>query len=117
MAKLITYKAPALDKKGKLVHIEKQGYVAFLNVGHHREKFVLQIGGIDNEPEFLVHYATGQKMPGSLNDLKIRNMFARGSASRLNNRDAAQQLIHQAVDRNGVDKVMAVIKAAPIVNA
>lgn len=116
MAKLITFKAPAMDK-GKIVTVEKQGYVAFLYVGTHREKFVLQIGGIDNEPEVVTHYATGQMMPGKLNDIKISNLMARGSYSKLNNRDAAQQLIHRAVDKVGVDRVMTVIKAAPVINA
>lgn len=116
MAKLVTYKAPALDQNGKIVEIEKQGYTAFLYVGPHREKFMLQVGGIDNDAEFVVHFATGQKMPGSLNDEKIRNMMAHGHASRLNTRAAAQQLVNRAVDRAGVDKVMAVIRAAPVLN-
>lgn len=118
MAKLITYKAPAFDKKtGKITEIEKQGYVAWLYIGPYREKFVLQIGGIDGTPEFVVHHATGQKMPGDLRDMQIRNMMARGHAAKLNFRDAAQQLIHAAVDKNGVDRVRSVIAAAPILNA
>jgi hypothetical protein len=115
MAKLITFKTPALDK-GKITHVEKQGYAAWLYVGPHREKFVLQIGGIDNKPEKLAHYATGQLMPGTLNDMKIRNLMGRGSHARMSDRDAAQQIIHRAVDRSGVDKVISVIRAAPVIN-
>ena len=64
MPKIITYKVPALDK-GKIVTIEKQGYVAHLYVGDVQEKFILQLG-FDGTPEHLVHYATGKKFGDTL---------------------------------------------------
>lgn len=64
MAKLVTYKVPALDK-GKIVYLDKQGITARLYVGNVQEHFVLQVDA-DGKPECLVHYPTGQKFGGSL---------------------------------------------------
>ena len=115
MPKIITYKVPALDK-GKIVTIEKQGYVAHLYVGNVQEKFILQLG-FDGTPEHLVHYATGQKFGEALNSVKLRNMLAYGSAHRTTDRDAAEQIIAETITKLGIDKVRAVMASAPILNA
>lgn len=114
MPKLITFKAPALDK-GEIVTIEKQGYVANLYVGNVQEKFVLQIGA-DGAPEFLVHYATGQKFGSSLNSVKVRNMLRYGHAHHTSDREAAKQIIEETVAQIGADKVFEVIKRATVYN-
>lgn len=114
MAKLVTYKVPALDK-GKLVYVEKQGFTARLYVGNVQEHFMLQVNAF-GEPECLVHYPTGQKFGDTLNSVKIRNAMAYGHAHRTTDRAAAEQIIAETVARVGLDKVRAVMKAAPIVN-
>jgi hypothetical protein len=115
MSKIITFKAPALDN-GKIVHVEKRGFVCKLYVGNIQEKFILQLSDLfENEVEFLTHYASGNKV-GALNPIKIRNMCTRGTASRLTDRDAAKILVSELVDKVGADKVLRVMKAAPVIN-
>lgn len=114
MAKLVTYKVPALDK-GKLITMEKQGFVANLYVGNVQERFMLQIDAT-GAPAHLVHYATGQKFGDTLNSVKVRNMLAYGHAHRTTDRAAAEQIIAEIVARIGLDKVRAVMKGAPIIN-
>jgi hypothetical protein len=117
MPKLVTYQVPALDKKsGKVVTLEKRGYVANLYVGNVQEKFVLQLG-IDGLPELLVHYATGQKFGDTLNSVKVRNMLAYGSQHHTPDRKAAEQIIAEIIARVGIDKVRSVMRSAPIINA
>ncbi|MDK4729357.1 hypothetical protein [Rhizobium phaseoli] len=116
MPKLITFKAPALDK-GKIVHIEKSGYVVKLYVGNIQEKFVIQTSDLfPEEGEFLTHYASGNKV-GALNPIKIRNMTGWGTAHRTTDREAAKQLLEEIVAKVGADKVLKVMRAAPVLNA
>lgn len=116
MPKLISYRAPALDKKtGKIVSVEKQGYVANLYLGNVQEKFVLQVDA-NGAPECLVHYATGQKFGDALNQIKVKNMLAYGSAHRTSDRDAAKQIITETAAALGIDKVRQVIAAATVYN-
>lgn len=117
MPKIITYKVPALNKGGKIEHIEKRGYVVKLYVGNVQEKFVIQMSDLfANEGEFLVHYASGNKV-GSLNEIKIRNMCGRGTASRMTDRDAAKQLLADIEAKVGADRIRKVMNAAPVLNA
>lgn len=117
MGKLITFKAPAFDKStGKIVHVEKRGFVVRLYVGNIQEKFVLQVSDLfENEPEFLTHFASGNKV-GPLNPIKIRNLCTRGNASRMTDRQAAEILLKETCDRVGADKVRAVMNSAPVIN-
>ena len=115
MAKLITYKVPANDK-GTIVYQEKQGYVANLMVGETKVKFVLQLG-LGGFPDGLAHYASGQLFgEKSLNQKKIENRLRHGSGYRTTNRDAAQDIINEIVDRFGVVKIMELLNSAPVLN-
>lgn len=118
MPKIITYKAPALNDKGKIEHIEKRGYVVKLYVGNVQEKFVIQMSDLfPDEGEFLVHYASGNKV-GSLNEIKIRNMCSMGTSGyRLTDRKAAETLLTDLVAKHGAEKIRNVMKAAPVLNA
>lgn len=120
MPKLITFKAPATDK-GKIVTVEKRGYVCLLYVGNYQEKFVLQVcdmiqgRAVQARVEFLTHYASGMKI-GNLNPVKIRDMCSRGSYSRMTDRDAAKQLLADLVAAHGADTIRAKFKAATVYN-
>lgn len=116
MAKLITFKAPVSDK-GKISYVDMQGYVCRLPVGDTEVKFVLQVGGLDGKPEYLTHYASGWKLPGSLNEVRVAALVRWGTSSaRLTDREAARRLLAGHVDRLGAEAIMAKLKAAPVIN-
>lgn len=116
MPKLITFKAPCLDKKsGRVTHEERKGYIAKLYVGNVQEKFVLQVCNTTGEVEYLTHYASGNRV-GALNPIKIRHMCRAGNYSRFSDRDAAKELLADVVSQHGADHVRQIMNKAPVLN-
>ncbi len=113
--KTVAFKVPAMDG-GKIVHIEKQGSVVWLDLGGKREKFVLQFEGIDNRPRYVTHYATGHKMPGDLQQRAIGQLMSQGHAHRPDYRKMAQALVDEVIAENGAERVRKVISAAAVLN-
>lgn len=111
MAKLVTIKAPAMEK-GKVVTLDVQGYVALLYVGTRQEKFLLQLDHADGKPAHLTHYASGMKV-GNLNAVKALHHI---SYQRMTDREAAKRLLHSLVVKHGTDKVLARMQAAAVLN-
>lgn len=117
MAK-VEFKVPCMVGKGKRAGVEqktKSGKVAFFDVAGERVKFVLQADS-DGDATELTHYASGFVF-GRLNPVKVSHMVARGSYVTLSDRGAAEILIASAIARMGGEKVLATLKAAPVINA
>ncbi len=116
MAKLVTFKTPALDKaKGKIIHEERSGYVVHLYVGQCQDKFVLQKARHTDEVECLTHYASGMKV-GDLNPIRIRHMCSYGTSHRPTDRSVAQELLNDLVAAHGFERVRSRMRAATVIN-
>jgi hypothetical protein len=114
MAK-VEFKIPCKGKRGAIEYKTKSGNVAFFDVAGEKIKFVLQADS-EGEATELTHYASGFVF-GRLNPVKVQHVVSRGSYCQLSDRSAAEILIARAIDRNGADKVLATLKAAPVINA
>jgi hypothetical protein len=79
-----------------------------LTVGDRKVAFFVHDGTLS-------HFASGFRF-GGLNDVKIREMCARGHNARLTDRQAAEILIARAIDRIGLDKVQATLAEVPTIN-
>jgi hypothetical protein len=115
MAK-VEFKIPCKGKRGAIEYKTKSGNIAFFDVAGEKIKFVLQADS-EGEATELTHYASGFVF-GRLNPVKVQHLVSRGSYSgQLSDRGAAEILIGRAIDRIGADKVLATLKAAPVINA
>jgi hypothetical protein len=116
MPRIIEFKTPATERKtGAYVENISRGYVARLYVGNYQEKFILQFGP-DGQPETVAHFASGYKLPGSINDQKVRYMLAVGSGAKLTDRKAAQAVIDELVRQHSAGTVLEKMRAAPVIN-
>lgn len=115
----ITFKVPAQHPKSKkAMELERKGRVAWLQIGDRKVKFVLQQSAAAvnaGEAAYLTHYASGLIF-GNLNEVKVRYMLAKGHHAKLNDRDAAEELITERVAAFGADEVLKRLDAAPVIN-
>jgi hypothetical protein len=113
MAKVITFKAPAIHPKTReKMTVEHRGVIALLYVGNIQEKFVLQYRDGSDDVECLTHYASGYKF-GDLNPIKLRH--AR-SYKTLTDRAAAEELIADVLRVRSADDVRKIMNAMPVIN-
>jgi hypothetical protein len=113
----IEFQVPCLAKKrgAPIEYKTRSGNVAFFKIAGERIKFVLQQPEGSKEATELTHYASGMVF-GRLNPLKIERMMAGGHHVRTSDRRAAEILILRAISNMGAEKVLATLKAAPVVN-
>jgi hypothetical protein len=116
MAK-IDFQIPCAPKKrgAPIEYKTKSGNVVFFKINGEKIKFVLQQPDGSSEATELTHYASGMVF-GRLNPLKIERMMTGGHLVRTSNRRAAEILISRAIANMGAEKVLAALKAAPVLN-
>ena len=83
-------------------------------VGDRVIKFMLQYDR-DNKLTLLTHFASGCKF-GNLNDAETELMCKLSPYHRFSKRQLAEFLIDKMVFRFGIEKVLATIDAAPVIN-
>jgi len=89
------------------------GKVIWLHVGNTRVRFFLQYPVGDNSgAEFLTHYASGQKV-GSIKAYKVKHFR---SYVRITDREAAAGILENITKAKGVEAVLSVLNAAPVIN-
>jgi hypothetical protein len=112
MAKITTMQVPAAYRKtGKVTTLEVFGTVAWFTIAGKRTKFFLQRPDRNSSADTLTHFETGFKF-GSLNDIKIRYLYTRGSYARMTDRQAAAILIDSTIARLGEARVLAALEQA-----
>lgn len=91
---------------------EVEGTVMRLKVGAQMVRFFVHEWQCQT---VLTHYASGRRV-GQLGPIKLAHAVRWGTGGQMNDRAAAEALIAQAVEKNGVDRVMAVFSDAPVIN-
>lgn len=113
MSRTVEIKAPAMDRKtGIQTTVTKSGTVARLYVGQYQRKFLLQHDETGT-PESLVDYASGQ-IVGNLKGVGIAGLLRNGRT--MTAREKAERLLKDLTAKHGADKLLAVMKAAPVLN-
>lgn len=85
-----------------------------LYVGARQERFFIHDDAA--EGAILSHYASGQRV-GALAPIKLTAAVRWGTGGTITDREAAKRLIAKVIERNGADKALAVMNAAPRINA
>jgi hypothetical protein len=88
---------------------EVEGTVCLLTLGDKRHRFVIHGDSVSD-------YRTGYRL-GSYRGKQVLRVVSNPYARRLTDRDAAQLLLNDAVARNGLDRVRAVLAKPPTLNA
>jgi hypothetical protein len=109
----ITYKVP-VALKGKIGFEERTGTVAVMQIGPRRIRCAIQENGA------LAHVASGNLIVNAnrISAVHVGNLMGRGSyAPKLSARRAAEIALANIINQVGHEKVLAVIDAAPVINA
>ena len=112
MTQLKTIAIPCEKNKTR----EMTGTVAILPIGTRKVRFLIERRD-DGSLGSLTHYASGFAFARSLNHYAVSFLVRHGTyARRPSPRELAEAAIADAVHAIGVDKVLATIDAAPVIN-
>ena len=113
MSKLKTIAIPCEKNKTR----EMTGTVAILPIGERKIRFLIERKE-DGSLGSLTHYASGFAFARSLNHFAVSFLVQHGTtyARQPSPRELAEAAIADAVYSIGIDKVLAAIDAAPILN-
>jgi hypothetical protein len=115
MAKIVEFNIPVTSPVGAVNNIEKaRGMPVWLTVGKRKIKFMLQYDSA-GKATYLTHYASGYKF-GTLDSAHVELMCKLSPYHRFTKKELAEFLIDKAVNRHGVDFVLAKIDQAPVIN-
>jgi hypothetical protein len=93
---------------------QARGVPIYLNVGTRRIKFILQRDS-EGKAKWLTHYASGYRF-GALDDVHVELMCKLSPYHRFTQKQLAEFLIDKQVTRLGVEKVLASIDGAAVIN-
>lgn len=109
MSKIVEFKIPTTDGTETA-----RGAPAVLKVGNRKVRFILQQDEA-GEARWLTHFASGYKF-GRLDDAATELACRLSPYHRFSKRQLAEFLIQKAVARIGVEKVLATLDKAPVIN-
>lgn len=110
----VTYKVPVREKSGKITHEERTGTVAVMQIGPRRVRCAIQENGA------LAHVASGNIIVSAqrISNTNLSHFLRVGSYGKpLSARRAAEIALAEIINQAGHEKVLAVIDAAPVLNA
>lgn len=112
MAKKIEYQVPTKDGTQTRV-----GVPMLATIGGKRVKLVLQMDD-GAHASCLVHYASGYVLSRGIQDAKVRHFVRVGTyGKKMTDREAAKAVLASLIEKNGADRVLAVMTSAPVLNA
>lgn len=105
----VTIKVPCMEKNGQTVIREITGRPVRIYVGRTQFRFAILGEGAHKN---LTHIDSGFKI-GNITELQIRHFR---SYKRMDDREAAVLLVNLTIEKYGLDRVIKVIKSAPVIN-